>query len=341
MFYFIAYLARKPQILRSSVDPDQRNWADRVPLVEFALNCAKSNSTGFAPFELNGHMPRLGFPTEVESIAPGVVAFAQQVQDNLIMAHDAIIESRINQRHFANQRRKGEEPSDDEESPYGIGKMVYLSTKNITLPKRRAKKLLPKFIGPFKICGVIPGSSAYELELSEELRKRRIFPKFHVSLLRPYIPNDETLFPHREPKKFYDFGMPDKTEWLVDEIIGHQWNGPEVVFQVKWNLGDTTWEPLEECEKLGALTRYLEVIGVNEWKELPKVADRNTATTTIKDTPAPEKTRNQGGGGVVGPTTTPPTTRKVTEAKATTGVAVGDKSRSGRALRRPRRGDEI
>ena len=327
------------QVLRAAVEPDQRNWADRVPMVEFALNSARSNSTGFTPFELNGHMPRLGFPTEVESVAPGVASFAQKVRDNLIVAHDAIIESRVNQRHFANQRRRGEGPTEDGESPFSVGKLVYLSTKNITLPKRRAKKLLPKFIGPFRISKSIPGASTYELELSEELRRRRIFPKFHVSLLRPYIPNDENLFPHREPKMFYDFGMPDETEWLVDEIIGHQWNGPEAVFQVKWNLGDTTWEPLEECERLGALGRYLEVIGVERWQELPRVAERDTRAV-VKDTPTPVQVDPNERGSVEQPT--PPPQEEDTTRHSRTGVIVeGSKTRSGRALRRPRRGDEI
>ncbi|RDX41271.1 hypothetical protein OH76DRAFT_1332651, partial [Lentinus brumalis] len=53
------------QILRSVVQPDQLDWCDKLPLVEFAINSSVSASTGFAPFELNyGHMPRMAaFPT--------------------------------------------------------------------------------------------------------------------------------------------------------------------------------------------------------------------------------------------------------------------------------------
>jgi len=53
-------------------------------------------------------------------------------------------------------------------------------------------------------------------------------------------PNNDELFPHRDPKLFYDFGEPDETEWFVDEIKAHRWTGNKIEFSVQWNLGDTT-----------------------------------------------------------------------------------------------------
>ena len=48
------------QILCSMISPDQRDWAEKVPMVEFAINLSVSGSTGFAPFELTyGYMPRM------------------------------------------------------------------------------------------------------------------------------------------------------------------------------------------------------------------------------------------------------------------------------------------
>ena len=40
------------QILCSMISPDQKDWAEKVPMVEFAINSSMSSSTGFAPFEL-------------------------------------------------------------------------------------------------------------------------------------------------------------------------------------------------------------------------------------------------------------------------------------------------
>ena len=58
-------------------------------------------------------------------------------------AHDAIIEARINQASQAKKRRKN--------SPLKLGDLLYLSTKNLRLPKARARKLVPKYMGTYRI----------------------------------------------------------------------------------------------------------------------------------------------------------------------------------------------
>jgi hypothetical protein len=150
------------------------------------------------------------------------------------------------------------------------GDLVYLSTKNLALPKGWASKLLPKFVGPYKVLRALPESSNYELELPEELKRRRIHPHFHVSLLRPHHPNDDALFPNRHTPEAYDFGAPDDTEWYVEEITAHRWVGRNVQFEVKWSLGDTTWEPLANCNELAALDLYLLLMGISDWRSLQR-----------------------------------------------------------------------
>jgi hypothetical protein len=118
----------------------------------------------------------------------------------------------------------------------------------------------------------LPDSSNYELELSEELKARRIHPRFHVSLLRPFEPNDDTLFPGRESKRFYNFGMPDDDEWLIDEIMGHRFVGKSIEFNVQWTAGDHTWEPYAHVRDLEALDHYYALMGVTRWQSLAKKA---------------------------------------------------------------------
>ena len=60
---------------------------------------------------------------------PGVETFIRQALDNLEMAHDTIIESRIRQTYHAN-KRKGIVPT------FEIGDLAYLSTKKLSMPKR-------------------------------------------------------------------------------------------------------------------------------------------------------------------------------------------------------------
>lgn len=265
------------QVLRTMVEPDQTDWVQRIPLVEFALNSNISSSTGFAPFELNyGYMPTMiGGITPNDASKPGVKKFVTQALSNLAMAHDAIIESRVMQTHHANKRRR-------EEDPLKVGDRVYLSTENLALPQRRARKLMPKFIGPYRITKGNPAESRYTLDLPNELKARRIHPTFHISRLRPFNKNDDTLFPKREVRAFYDFGDAEDNEWLVDEILAHSWNGNSPEFLVQWNLGDTTWEPYSECKDLAALDRYLELLGIQDWKKLPRRSETTTATTNSK-----------------------------------------------------------
>ena len=137
------------QILCTVVTNDQQDWSDKCPMVEFAINSSVNATTGYAPFELNyGYMLRTGQHILTDTTFKGVKQFAQQVVWNLMDAHDEILEHRIGQTHYSNKRCQ---PS----IKYQINDLVYLSTKNLTLPKHRARKLMPKFIGPYKILKVM------------------------------------------------------------------------------------------------------------------------------------------------------------------------------------------
>ena len=134
--------------------------------------------------------------------------------------------------------------------------------------KGRVRKLMPRFIGPFKVLKVDRQTSNYQLELPDEMKSCHILNQFHTDRLRPCLENDEKLFPGREVKYFYDYGTPEDEEWYVDAIIGHTWEGRKIKFHVKWSLGDTTWEPYEHCKDLIALDEHLALRHVSDWQKL-------------------------------------------------------------------------
>ena len=129
------------QILLAVVRPDQRDWCDKIPMTEFTINASVSKTTRYVPFELNGgYMPSmLKEIRNNEGIIKGIKEFALSALTNLADVHDAIIEARTFQRERANKCRR-------QEPAIAIGNLVYLSTKNLNIPKNRAQKLCPKYI---------------------------------------------------------------------------------------------------------------------------------------------------------------------------------------------------
>lgn len=256
------------QIMRSVVQADQKDWVKHLPMIEFALNSATNVSTGFAPFELTGTMPRIMY-TAADGTAPqGVEQVAEEIWENLLIMYDMILASQVDQTDQANRKHRPEGMSDDQHWTIKVGDLTYLSTKNLNMPKGRASKLLPKYIGPYKVLSAEPAILVYKLDLPKEQREQWIHPKFHVKLLRKYIPNDAKLFPHRETHAFYDFGESKDVKLVVSEITNHRWVGQNLDLEVQWEHSDTTWETAENCEELEALDRYLELQGVSNPQEL-------------------------------------------------------------------------
>lgn len=246
------------------VEPTQTDWADWIPMVEFAMNSSVSASTGYAPFELNyGYLPRWMATPVGESPYRGVNYFAERARANLQRAHDAIIESRVNQTYYANKKRR-------DAPEYSKGQLVYLNTKNLNLPKGRAHKLLPKFVGPYLITKVWPNESVCELKLPDELVKRRIHPRFHVNLLRPHIASSDEIFPSRDLAAAYDFGQPDRDEVYFTSLVGHLWDGQKLRFIGTLSTGNVEWTSLERVRHTDLLRDYLALRGVTSATELPR-----------------------------------------------------------------------
>jgi hypothetical protein len=249
-------------MLRQCVGPNQSDWVSRLPGIEFAINSARSESTGFAPFFLNsGRMPRsLLWNDEAGNEYPGVRVFAQRMKQAIMAAHDAILAARVKQTRAANRARQP--------SPFSVDDLVYVSTKNLTAPKGLARKLVPKYVGPFKVINDFKNNS-YRIELPGPLRARGVHDVFHSSLLRVHVPNDDRLFPNRSAESVFDLG-PNSHEWAVDQIVAHTGQGSTATFEVRWKAGDTTWVQSHQLVGMPALHAYLEANGVSRVEDLPQ-----------------------------------------------------------------------
>jgi hypothetical protein len=93
---------------------------------------------------------------------PGVRTFALQRKLALMAAHDSILATRVKEIKTANKKRQL--------APFRQNELVYVSTKNMSFPRGLARKLVPKFIGPYKILEDLQNQS-FVLDLPSYLKQ--------------------------------------------------------------------------------------------------------------------------------------------------------------------------
>lgn len=140
-------------ILRCHINSTHDNWDDLLYVIKFCYNSSVQASTGFSPYEIVFARK----PTSLQDLLVSVQARSKEksvksgeyVKD-LIERSRVIQEivrqnlekSRANQKFYYDQRTT-------KLVPYETGDLVLL--KNFNSVANRAKKLLPKFIGPFVV----------------------------------------------------------------------------------------------------------------------------------------------------------------------------------------------
>jgi hypothetical protein len=206
-------------------------------------------------------MPRLLLwdnPKEAEY--PGVQSMALKIKESIMAAHNTIITAQVKQTRHAHQARRL--------APFTARDLVYLSTKNISLPRGQAHKLAPKYIGPYLITQELEPRATFALNLPSELKRHRLHNAFHASLLKIHVPNDDWRFPGWQMSQITGLGE-DPMEWEVDQILSHSRKGNSAQFELKWKSGDITWETLYVIKHLEALEEYLQAMGIEKMTQLP------------------------------------------------------------------------
>jgi transposase InsO family protein len=171
------------QYLRCFMSLHQDNWVMLLPFAEFAYNQTLHTSIAMSPFRANyGFNPRCDDFSQVDlPLPPDLLTI--KLADLFSELQHSMHTAQQNHKRYADKHRTPHE--------FAVGNMVWLATDNIRSDRPR-KKYDYKFVGPFEILERI-GSVAYKLDLPEHMHIHNVF---HVSLLRPYIPNS---FPDRPP----------------------------------------------------------------------------------------------------------------------------------------------
>ena len=163
------------EYLRHYVGPTQDDWDQHLSLAEFAYNNSYQESVKATPFFLNyGRHPATPPEVALATTVPAAATVVTELRDRVDNAKRMLQSAQDRQKAQADKRRR--------DSTFKVNDMVLLNTKNITLKMPGVNKLLPKYIGPFKVIQQV-GKTAYKLELPDVMQ---IHPVFHASLLHEY-----------------------------------------------------------------------------------------------------------------------------------------------------------
>jgi hypothetical protein len=231
-------------MLRNYVDPCQDDWDLHIAMAEFAVNNSVNQSTKMTPFYLNfGENPRtpLDLLAKTKNV-PQAKKLCDRVQENIAIARKYLQQAQQRMSTCANRKRR--------DVTYLEGAEVLLNTKNIRLKVVGVPKLLPRWVGPFKVKKVI-SRVAMKLDLPPEWK---IHDAFHVSLLKPYErSNRHQPLPH--PITFEEGTPVFEVESIIKVRLVKRGRKVNKEYLVKWagfTQEHNTWEPeahLQGCQE--------------------------------------------------------------------------------------------
>uniref|UniRef100_A0A8C5PTG3 Uncharacterized protein n=1 Tax=Leptobrachium leishanense TaxID=445787 RepID=A0A8C5PTG3_9ANUR len=208
------------QYLRCFTSHLQDDWADLLPIAEFAYNNQIHRSIKCSPFFANYGQHPVMFPgSPLVSHIPSLDQRMAYIHDGFKQVRAALLSAQRSYKRYADRRRVP--------APlYKIGDLVWLSSKHVTL-NCPSRKLGPRFLGPFPIDRVV-SSSAVRLRLPVEYK---VHPVFHVSLLHPSNPDP---FPGRTPSRPGPVVAVSEDEYEVQEILDSRFRRRRLEYLVHW-----------------------------------------------------------------------------------------------------------
>jgi hypothetical protein len=224
-------------LLRACVLDDRGSWDDVLPLIEFTYNNSFHTSIGMAPYEaLYGRRCQtpLCWYQDGESMIVGP-EMVQQTTDKVRKIRARMKVAQDRQKSYADRRRRPLE--------FEAGEHVFLRVTPTTGVGRaiKARKLTPKFIGPYQITERI-GKVAYRIALPPILSQ--IHDVFHVSQLRKYVPDPSHVITPDDIqlKENLSFEVPPVK--IADRKMKRLRTKDIPLVKIIWNeaTGDATWE---------------------------------------------------------------------------------------------------
>jgi hypothetical protein len=222
------------QYLRCTINYQQDDWTEYLPLAEFAYNNTLHASTQQTPFFANyGYHPKLDLLNPVANNNPAAESFARQLSELQATMRLQLQTAQESYKAFADKLR-------NEAPTFKIGDRVWLLRRNIKT-KRPCDKLDYRRLGPFVIEKQI-NPVAYRLHLPASMK---VHPVFHVSLLEPYR---ESIFPGRVQSPPPSIEIENHEEYEVETVLDSRRRRGKLEYFVHWSgydINERTWEDAE------------------------------------------------------------------------------------------------
>ncbi|CAI7834108.1 unnamed protein product [Closterium sp. NIES-54] len=252
------------QMLRSFISPTQDDWDELLPVVEFAVNNSVHESTHEKPFVLNsGRHP-------TTPATHGIKNLKIPAAKDFIGNQQAALKSARHWLQLAQQRQNSYADMKCREVVFAVGDKVLLSTKNIRLKIPGARKLFPRWIGPFKVIARVEG---------------KYLPPPTIALEEELFYEVERVLTHRNRQR----GRKTVREFLI------QWKG--------YGPEHNSWEPEEHLTEV-AVQAYMEDLALRAGPQPVDGVDpgrnvvRRARSTRPQKHPRATGTLPPWGGGV-------------------------------------------
>jgi transposase InsO family protein len=235
------------QMLRGYVGARQDTWVSFLPLVEFAYNSSVHAATGTTPFFVAyGYEPNSPMDVELSELGAHGVDNVANVHDRVEL-HKEVMDGVRAVLKDANDRMVRTANANRRDVQFNVGDKVLLSTTNMRWPQGTCAKFVPKYLGPFAVVKKI-GDVTYELQLPSTMR---VYNKFHVSLLKPWVESSDDMFP--DPRDEYNHPGPvdaEDNQWLVESILqGPKKYRRKMCYRIRW-MGygpeHDSWVPVDD-----------------------------------------------------------------------------------------------
>jgi hypothetical protein len=223
------------QYLRAFVNYQQDDWAQWLPIAEFASNNHVSETTGCSPFFGNyGFNPRMTFtqhPVQNGNDIREVNAktLSHKMNEIFEQMKSEMGRAQAIQAEQANKHRR-------EAVSITVGDRVWMDARNITT-QRPSKKLDWKCLGPYEVVEVI-SPWAYRLQLPKDLHIHPVQPISRLSKVsEDSLPGQIESPP---PPVIVEGEEEYEVEWVEDSRLFRR----QLQYLVKWRgYEERSWEP--------------------------------------------------------------------------------------------------